>query len=143
VVDRLRAGEQARAAHTPHQPGPHRLKARTGDPGPHRPGLPACEPDGQHDGQHDGQPGGSPAGRRGLPAKRRRSAKCWPGQVERFHVTAKLFPLLFSAPGWASTLLELSTIVISSSVNEEIVPEVDPAVTASLPAVQVLKWASG
>jgi hypothetical protein len=58
-------------------------------------------------------------------------------------VTEKLLPLLFSDPGCALTLLELSTMVISSSVNEEMTPEVLPSVTLAPEAVHDPKSASG
>jgi hypothetical protein len=58
-------------------------------------------------------------------------------------VTGKLLPLLFSDPGSALVWPELSIMVISSSVNEEIVPEVLPSVTLALEAVHDLKSASG
>jgi len=58
-------------------------------------------------------------------------------------VTENPVPPLFSAPGSALVALELSIMVISSSVNEEMVPEVLPSVTLALDAVHVLKWASG
>lgn len=58
-------------------------------------------------------------------------------------MTEKLLPLLFSDPGSALVLPELSTMVISSSVNEEITPEVLASVTLALEAVHDLKSASG
>ena len=64
-------------------------------------------------------------------------------QEARSQVTEKLLPPLFSAPGSALVLPELSTMVISSSVNEEITPEVLPSVTLALEAVHDLKSASG
>jgi hypothetical protein len=59
------------------------------------------------------------------------------------HVTENPLPLLFSALGCAFTAPELSIIVISSSVNEEITPEVEPSVTVEPLSVHVLKWESG
>jgi hypothetical protein len=52
-------------------------------------------------------------------------------------------PLLFSDPGSALVRLELSVMVIWSSVNEEMVPEVLPSVTLALEAVHDPKFASG
>jgi hypothetical protein len=63
--------------------------------------------------------------------------------VLRFQVTENALPLPLSAPGWASTLPDESTMVISSSVKEEITPEVEPAVTVEPDSDQVLKWVSG
>lgn len=73
----------------------------------------------------------------------RSGARCLLDQEARFQVTEKPLPLLFSAPGCAFTLSELSTIVISSSVNEEMTPEVEPSVTLALLAVHELKSVSG
>ena len=58
-------------------------------------------------------------------------------------MTLKPLPLLFSDPGSALVLPELSTMVSSSSVNEEITPEVLPSVTLALEAVHEWKSASG
>ena len=58
-------------------------------------------------------------------------------------MTGKLLPPLLSAPGSALVWLELFTMVISSSVKEDIVPEVLPAVTLALEAVHDPKSASG
>lgn len=52
-------------------------------------------------------------------------------------MTENPLPPLFSAPGCAFTAPELSIIVISSSVNEEITPDVEPSVTVELLSVQV------
>jgi hypothetical protein len=74
---------------------------------------------------------------------RRSGTSCVLGQ-ELFQVTANPLPLLFSAPGCASTApLRPLTIVISSSVNEEITPDVDPAATALPLSVHVPKSVSG
>jgi len=54
-------------------------------------------------------------------------------------VTLKPLPLPFSGPGWAFTRPAESTMVISSSVNEEMTREL----TVAPDSVQVLKWASG
>jgi hypothetical protein len=54
-------------------------------------------------------------------------------------VTLNPLPLPLSGPGWAFTRPAESTMVISSSVNEEITPEL----TVAPDSVQVLKWASG
>ena len=62
---------------------------------------------------------------------------------DRSQVTGKLLPLLFSAPGSALIRLELFTMVISSSVKEEITPEVLPSVTLAPEAVHDPKSASG
>jgi hypothetical protein len=64
-------------------------------------------------------------------------------QEARSQVTEKLLPLLFSDPGSALVLPALSTMVISSSVNEEIAPDVLPSVTLALEAVHDVKSASG
>ena len=58
-------------------------------------------------------------------------------------MTAKLLPPPFSDAGLRLHPLELSIMVISSSVNEEIVPEVLPSVTLAPEAVQDVKSASG
>jgi hypothetical protein len=58
-------------------------------------------------------------------------------------VTENPLPLPFSALGCAFTAPELSIMVISSSVNEEITPEVEPSVTVEPLSVHVLKWESG
>jgi hypothetical protein len=63
--------------------------------------------------------------------------------VLRFQATLKPLPLLFSAPGWASTFPELSTMVISSSVNEEMVPDADVVETVAADSVNVPKPESG
>jgi hypothetical protein len=64
-------------------------------------------------------------------------------QEARSHVTENPLPLLFSALGSAFVAPELSAIVISSSVNEEITPEVVPSVTVAPVSFHVLNWASG
>jgi hypothetical protein len=48
-------------------------------------------------------------------------------QVLRSQVTLNPLPLLFSGPGWAFTRPAESTMVISSSVYEEITPELTVA----------------
>src|SRR6202046_4204722 len=65
------------------------------------------------------------------------------GQEAFFQVTENPVPALFSAPGSALVAPELSIMVISSSVNEEMLPAVLPSVTAALEAVQVPKFDSG
>ncbi len=64
-------------------------------------------------------------------------------QVLRSQATLKPLPPLFSAPGWASTLPELSTMVISSSVNEEMTPDADVFETVAPDSVNVPKSESG
>ena len=61
----------------------------------------------------------------------------------RCQVTENPLPPLFSGPGAALTAPEESTIVISSSVKEEITPEVLPSVTVEPASAQGLKCASG
>ena len=61
------------------------------------------------------------------------------GQELRSQVTLNPLPLPLSGPGWAFTRPAESTMVISSSVNEEITLEL----TVAPDSVQVLKWASG
>src|ERR1700735_1271191 len=61
------------------------------------------------------------------------------GQEAFFQVTENPVPALFSAPGSALVAPELSIMVISSSVKEEMLPAVLPSVTAALEAVQVQK----
>ena len=58
-------------------------------------------------------------------------------------MTEKLLPPLLSDPGSALVWPELFAMVISSSVNEEITPEVLPSVTLALEAVHDPKSASG
>ena len=61
----------------------------------------------------------------------------------RSQVTLNALPLPFRAPGWASTRPEESTMVISSSVNVEMVPDVVVVFTVALVRLKVLKWDSG
>ena len=56
-------------------------------------------------------------------------------QELRSQVTLNPLPLPFSGPGWAFTRPAESTMVISSSVNDEITPEL----TVAPDSVQVLK----
>jgi hypothetical protein len=58
-------------------------------------------------------------------------------------LTENAVPAPLRAPGSALVAPELSTIVISSSVNEEMLPAVLSSVTAALEAVQVQKSVSG
>ena len=58
-------------------------------------------------------------------------------------VTENPVPPLFSAPGSALVAPELSIIVISSSVKDEMLPAVLPSVTAAFEAVHVPKSVSG
>ena len=58
-------------------------------------------------------------------------------------MTENPVPAPFSAPGSALVAPELSIMVISSSVNEEMLPAVLPSVTAAFDAVQVPKSVSG
>src|SRR5579863_2276527 len=61
----------------------------------------------------------------------------------RSQVTVKPLPLPFNGPGWALTSPEESTMVISSSGNVEITPEVEPDLSVAPDSVQVPKLASG
>src|SRR5580692_2267445 len=58
-------------------------------------------------------------------------------------LTENPVPAPLSGPGSALVAPELSIMVISSSVNEEMLPAVLPSVTAALAAVQVPKSVSG
>ena len=58
-------------------------------------------------------------------------------------VTENPVPPLFSAPGSALVAPELSIMVISSSVKDEMLPAVLPSVTAAFEAVHVPKSVSG
>src|ERR1700733_614180 len=57
----------------------------------------------------------------------------------RSQVTLNPFPLLFSALGVASVAPDEVIMVISSSVNEEITPDVEPSVTVAPEKVTLLK----
>src|ERR1700735_2740362 len=59
------------------------------------------------------------------------------GQEAFFQVTENPVPALFSAPGRALVAPELSIMVISSSVKDEMLPAVLPSVTAAFAAGQV------
>ena len=58
-------------------------------------------------------------------------------------MTLKPLPLLFSAPGRALVSPEESIMVISSSVNDEMTPDVEPAFTVAPDSVQLWKSDSG
>ena len=60
-----------------------------------------------------------------------------------FQVTENPVPAPLSAPGSALVAPELSIMVISSSVKDEMLPAVLPSVTAAFEAVQVPKFDSG
>ena len=61
----------------------------------------------------------------------------------RSQVTEKALPLLLRAPGVALAAPDELIMVISSSVKDEITPDVDPADTVEPESVQVLKCDSG
>ena len=61
----------------------------------------------------------------------------------RFQVTVKPLPLPLSAPGWASTWPDESTMVISSSLNVEMTPDFEPDFTVAPVSDQLWKSDSG
>ena len=65
------------------------------------------------------------------------------GYELRFQVTPNPLPLPLSAPGWALVAPDELIMVSSSSVKDEMTPEVEPAFTMAPDSVQLPKSGNG